>query len=196
MQDISTISYDGLELSLKDTFSREALAYIVDSGPKNIMPITTSVTSETKRGITATYDLEKGTITLNGTHDGNGDANFYLYVGNAADQKKIPAGSYHLSGCPEGGNTATYCLIVNYVGGSPTYKVDSGSGLDFTISTTGLMVPYIRIRKPAGQTVSFTNAVFRPMICDKAAWEISKKHVPYKPSNQELYEMIKALQNQ
>ena len=169
-----------------------ALAELIDSGAKHIMPMSNTQASETKRGITATYDFAAGTITLTGTHDGTGDALFYLYTGNATDQKVIPAGSYHLSGCPAGGSADTYCLIVQNVGGSPVYKIDTGTGQDFTIASDGRMAPLIRVKKPAGQTVSFDNAVFRPMICAKAAWDISDKFVPYVPSNAELYAMIQS----
>lgn len=197
---------DALEISKADqtalaaeTAAREAadaahdtlLADLIDGGAKNIMPMSNPLTTETKRGITATYDFDAGTITLNGTHDGTGDATFYLYEGNASDQKVIPAGSYHLSGCPAGGSTDTYCLIVNNVGGSPAYKLDTGSGQDFTITSDGRMAPIIRVRKPAGQTVSFDNVVFQPMICLQAAYKISHKPVPHCPTLSELYAMIR-----
>ncbi len=199
---------DALEVSKADqtalaaeTAAREAadathdtlLADLIDGGAKNIMPLSNPLTTETKRGITATYDFDAGTITLNGEHDGTGDAQFYLYTGNAADQKVIPAGSYHLSGCPAGGSTDTYCLIVQNVGGSPAYKLDTGSGQDFTITSDGRMAPIIRVRKPTGQTVSFDNVVFQPMICLQNAWNISEKFVPYCPTPAELYAMIRSL---
>lgn len=178
-----------------DAKYESVLAGLIDGESKNIMPISNPLTTETKRGITVTYDFAAGTVTLNGEHDGTGDAQFYLYTGNAADQKVIPAGSYHLSGCPEGGSTETYCLIVQNVGGSPAYKLDTGNGQDFTISADGRMAPIIRVRKPAGQTVSFDNVIFKPMICSKDAWEISQKFVPYYPSISDLYAMILALQS-
>lgn len=169
-----------------------AAALLIDSGAKNILPISNPLSSETKRGITATYDFSAGTITLNGTHDGTGDAVFYLYTGAAADQKVIPAGSYHLSGCPAGGSTETYCLIVQNVGGTPAYKLDTGSGQDFTITSDGRMAPIIRVKKPDDQTVSFNNAVFAPMICLDTYWKFSQAFVPCSPSNAELYQMIRS----
>lgn len=171
---------------------RSVLADLIDSGAKNILPLANPLTSETKRGVTATYDFIAGTITLNGTHDGTGDAIFYLYTGAAADATPIPAGSYHLSGCPAGGSTDTFCLIVNNVGGTPSYKLDTGSGQSFTISESGRMAPLIRIRTPAGQTVSFDNVVFRPMICTQAARTISDVPVPYVPTLANLYRMVKS----
>lgn len=42
----------------------------------------------------------------------------------------------------------------------------------------------------SGQTVAGTNF----MVCTKAAWDISQTFQPYRPSYQELYEMVQALQ--
>lgn len=171
---------------------RSVLEDLIDTGAKNIMPLANPLASETKRGVTATYDFIAGTVTLNGTHDGTGDAIFYLYTGAAADATPIPAGSYHLSGCPSGGSTDTFCLIVNNVGGSPSYKLDIGNGQSFTISEPGHMAPLIRIRTPAGQTVSFDNVVFRPMICTQAAWTISQQFAPFVPTLGDLYRLVKS----
>lgn len=171
---------------------RSVLADLIDSGSKNIMPLANPLASETKRGVTATYDFIAGTITLNGIHDATGDAVFYLYTGSAADATPIPAGSYHLSGCPAGGSTDTYCLIVNNVGGTPSYKLDTGIGQSFTISEPGHMAPFIRIRTPAGQTVSFDNVIFRPMICTQAAWKDSQQFAPYVPTLADLYRLVKS----
>ena len=172
-----------------DTNHDAALASVIDGESKNLMPIANQRTSETKRGITAVYDPIAGTVTLTGTHDGTGDANFYCYIGNAADQKAIPAGEYHLSGVPAGGSTATYVLILTNLN-----AYDDGNGKDFTLNSAGTLAPYIRVRKPEGQDVTFDNVVFRPMVCAKSAYAISPKFVPYHPSVAEMYAMIKALQ--
>lgn len=164
---------------------RQIIVDMINSGAKNIMPLENPLQSETKRGVTAVYDFLSGTITLNGTHDGTGDAIFYLYTGAAADATQIPAGTYHLSGCPAGGSTDTFCLIVNNVGGSPTYKLDTGSGQTFTITEEGRMAPLLRIR--AG---IYNNMVFRPMITPQTLYDISPDFRPYCPTLQQLYAMV------
>lgn len=188
-QMIDTINHDMQDLTTRVTDDELLIHDLYETGAKNILPIITNVTTETKRGITAVYDPIEGTVTLNGTHDGTGDATFYLYTGAAADTKIIPAGHYRLSGCPAGGSTDTYCLIVNNVGGSPAYKLDTGSGQDFTITSDGRMAPIIRIRKPADQTVSFDNVIFRPMI---SRADLPQDFVPYTPTLRDLYLLVKS----
>lgn len=48
------------------------------------------------------------------------------------------------------------------------------------------------VRVEAGTAVDVT---FKPMICTKAAWDISQTYQPYRPSYQALYEMVLALQS-
>lgn len=187
--DIRDVGLDVTDLTTRVSDDELLIHDLYETGAKNILPIITNVTTETKRGITAVYDPIAGAVTLNGTHDGTGDAIFYLYTGAAADTKIIPAGHYRLSGCPAGGSTDTYCLIVNGVGGSPAYKLDTGSGQDFTITADGHMAPIIRIRKPADQTVRFDNVVFRPMICRA---NLPQDFVPYTPTLRDLYLLIKS----
>lgn len=166
---------------------RQIIIDMINSGGKNILPISNPLQSETKHGVTATYDFLAGTVTLNGTHDGNGDATFYLYTGAAVDSTPIPAGEYHLSGCPAGGSTSTYCLIVNGVGGSPTYKLDTGNGKSFTITDTGYMAAIIRIR-----TGTYDNMIFRPMITPQIIYDISPDFRPYCPTLQQLYAIVQS----
>lgn len=156
----------------------------VNSHTKNLLRLLRAP-SETKKGITATYNLLEGTITLNGTHDGTGDANFYLYIGAAANCDPILPGKYHLSGVPSGGSTTTYRLVLS---GLSTYDV--GNGADFTVTTAGTIAPYIRISKPSGQTVSFDNVVFRPMVCTQDDWNVSQEFQPYKWSLEQIYKVL------
>lgn len=174
-----------------DTKHTAALTEIIDSGAKNKLQITTVLTTETRSGITATYDAAAGTVTLNGTHDGSTAAIFTLYTGNAVDQKTIQAGTYHMSGCPSGGSTSTFRATL-----SPTISAaDTGNGTEFTITEAAPLAYRILVSKPADQEVSFDNVVFRPMICTKAAWDISQEFAPYCPTMPELYAMIQALQS-
>ena len=169
-----------------DSDIAEKLAYIVDSGAKNKMPMTHASGSITRYGVTCTWDSDAGTMTLSGSHvSTDSSAIFEFYSGNAADQKLLAAGTYHLSGVPNGGSTQTYrAALASVTGGA-----DTGNGADFTITQPVAMAYRILV----SGNVTFNNMVFKPMICDKKAFEISDKFVPYKPSNQDLYEMILAL---
>ena len=177
------------EAEAEQAVQRASLAGQLNSSAKNLIQITNTAGHETKRGITATYDADAGTVTLNGTHNGTGDATFYLYSGTAAEQKAIAPGSYHLSGCLAGGSTDTYVLVLTYLN-----AYDSGNGKDFTLTEPGTIAPYIRIRKPADQEVTFDHAVFRPMLCTAADHAVDDTFVPYCPTVPELYGMIRAQQ--
>ena len=77
---------------------------------------------------------------------------------------------------------------------SASYDVqDNGNGVVLT-SYTGASNIIIRIR--ISPDYSPNGLVIKPMICTKAAWAISQTYQPYRPSYQELYERVVALENQ
>lgn len=193
---------DALEASKADkteltaeTAAREAadakhntlLADLIDGGAKNLLPMTHAAGSTTKNGVTCTWDPDAGTMTLTGSHAAGADSCiFEFYAGGAADQKVIPAGTYHLSGVPAGGSTSTFRAALTDISGA----VDTGNGADFTLSSPH----YVAYRILVSNECDFTGGVvFRPMICLKAAWDISDAFVPYCPTNAELYAIIKNL---
>lgn len=162
-----------------------AIAKQLDSGAKNLFKITQFKREETIKGITATYDPITGIVDINGTHDGSsGGAIFELYTGAAADQAKIPAGTYHLSGCPSGGSTSTYRVGLNGITPAVT---DTGNGADFTISAATALAPRILISKPAGQEASFNHVKFKIMVCKKDDYDMSPAFVPYCPTDFDAY---------
>lgn len=120
---------------------------------KNLLPCLASTT--TIGGITYTVNND-GTVYASGTSQGTNQTT--LDYGHVI----LPAGTYTLTGCPEGGADSTYriCLGVNsYVG---TYlEKDTGSGKTFTLTETTDVYARIYIQ-PAADAV---NLVFSPMIC-------------------------------
>lgn len=99
---------------------------IEESG--NLLPDT--MTTQTIGGITFTV-ADDGTIEASGTST---DYTWSAYVNE--DGVSLEAGSYELSGCPEGGSSTTYRLQA-FAGdpSSPTLTVnDYGEGASFTIS--------------------------------------------------------------
>lgn len=162
-----------------------ALAELIDSGAKNKLEMTQTQTSIEHYGVTATYDSATGTVTLTGSHvSTDSGAIFEFYAGNASDQRVLPAGTYHLSGVPSGGSTSTYRGALTSITGA----LDTGNGADFTLSSP----QYAAYRILVSGNVNFgTNGmIFRPMVCTKAAWDISQEFVKYRPSIDELYAMI------
>ena len=89
-----------------------------------------------------------GTATANSFYYPN--ENFYL-----------PAGNYHLSGCPNGGSSSTYYLSIQKVENETTSLIgrDFGNGLDFTVPEGITLKVFIGI--VSGQTVDLN---FKPMI--------------------------------
>ena len=168
-----------------------ALAPVIDAGPKN--RLTFSDLAEIKiqngygtwngnvyefRGVTYTLNSDFS-ITANGTATG-GNANFVL---SPRGGFSIETGNWVLSGCPAGGSTSTYNISI------ASTASDTGDTAEFTSCSSVLT----RIYVIDGTTIN--NLTFKPMVCSKAEWLASQAYVPYRPSYQELYERVKALEN-
>ena len=159
----------------------EALTEIIDGGAKNL--IKNSNVSQTLNGVNFTVNSD-GTVIVNGTAT--------ALVSYAVNTSKYPSGQYALSGCPKNGSNTTYRLdIVDYTTGTPVViAIDTGNGASFELSDDDADYR-TRIRIASGQTVD--NLVFKPMLCTKAAWDISHQYVPYRPSYDELVARVEAL---
>ena len=117
---------------------------------KNLLKNTAS--NKTSQGITFTKNNAGvsvvGTATENSFYSPN--TNFYL-----------PAGNYHLSGCPKGGSSTKYALRVQKIENEVATLLgsDYGNGLDFVVPEDVTLNVFIVIF--SGQTV---NLNFTPMI--------------------------------
>jgi len=156
------------------------LAGLIDGESKNLLDLST-ISQQTIAGITWTVDAAKGTITANGTATAN--SFFYIWANNS----NVPV-NYRsvLSGAPADGS-ATAHEIQAAIG--LTVYHDYGE----TVQVPAGTIRYITCCVRNGNTVS--DLVFRPMLCSKAAYDLSEKFVPYHPSISELYAMILALQS-
>ena len=157
------------------------LIELVDSGAKNLCN-NNLATGTISSNVTASVSADKQ-VTLSGSTPSNVDASFTL-----STNTQFPAGTYIGSGCPSGGATDKY--RIDYIVNDSTVYRDTGNGVEFTISDGDVIRSQIVVYR--GNTVP--SAAFAPMVCTKAAWDVSQKYVPYAPSNAELYAMIKALQ--
>ena len=164
----SQITGEAAETSMQ----KDALAEIIDSGgEKNLIYDRQTTTTQTSRGLTVVHNPSAGTITVNGTHDGTGDARFDLYTGSFQNTPSLPRGEYVFSvGKYSGGSTVNgWAWVLTATGVTHT-----GNDITFTVSDdTRHIAPYLLIR---GGT--YTNYVFTAMLCKKAYWDISKKFVP------------------
>lgn len=171
------ISHEYEPYALPNPQLTAATIEMVDSGAKNKLNHTAY--TRTVNGVTYTVNADRSiTITSDGT---NTQSLLYLVQNYTA----VPAGNYVLSGCP-GGSSTTYDLRVKV--GSTTY-INYEGGTKFYYNGTDTFESTIVVR--ASQTVNLT---MKPMICSKADWDISQAYQPYRPSYQELYEMVLALQ--
>ena len=120
--------------------------------------------------------------------------------------------SVKITGGDSTGRTVAYALANCTKTGTYTFKLKlSGTGASCYINddTTGTMLKEYYasttedISLTAGHTYSFKtyrkgsgiNATVSIMICDKDLYAVSSAYVPYRPSYQELYDRIVALEN-
>jgi predicted phage tail component-like protein len=110
----------------------------------NLIP--NNLVTQTKNGVTATNNGD-GTITINGTCTANTSIN---YTSNVV----LSAGTYILTGCPEGGSNSTYRLAVT------SFPYDYGEGSTKTLNVETTVQGWINVYQ--GQT--YENLVFSPMV--------------------------------
>lgn len=188
------LDLDGLEY-YTSRFKPE-LVELVDGGAKNlclvdIQRILVLNPTATQLGNTITKDnhlfftINSNDITINS--DGQNNLCFLQLCNN--NNFTIQDGiTYMLSGC-QGGSSTTYDLRVSY--GTGTYNYPQYSEpipVVYRDDTTYNIAIVVR----DNQTIS--GITIRPMLCTKSAWDISHTYQPYRPSYQELYDMVKAIQ--
>ena len=161
----------------------DALTQIIDSGAKNTININAPSGTDST-GITYTPNADNS-FTAQGTTTALSQKR--LLTISAEDAPKF--NGMVLSGCPSGGNKSTYRLVFMR-DGSPynVYATDYGNGA--VIRNVPAVQCRLFIYIESGQTVDIT---FKPMICTKAEWDISKQYVPYRPSYSELVARVEAL---
>ncbi len=170
--------------------SKAALVDIVDGGAKNRLPFNdlTAIQAMNTGGTwdSNAYTWNGVTFTINSdfsvTVDGTATGGNAVLVLSRTGGFSIEEGSWILSGCPEGGSGTTYNIAI-----AGTVS-DTGNTAEFTTATNKL----VRIYVISGTTAD--GLIFKPMVCSKAEWDISQAYQPYRPSYQELYERILALE--
>jgi len=144
-------------------------------GAKNLLPNT--AISQTIRGVTFTVNAD-GSVTANGTAT-EGNASLL----NWSNTLTLPPGKYIFSGCPSGGSSTTYALLIQDEPYTESI-FEYGDGAVIDISETKTFHPYFGYVKN-GVTVS--NLTFKPML--RLASDPDDTYVPYVMTNRELTEV-------
>lgn len=169
-----------------------ALVELVDGGAKNILQIGTAVTVE-KNGVTAVSNTD-GSVTISGVSTSGSQFLIIndLYSGSTtstySSQIPIKAGNYVVKAT---GTRDVLIQAINYNSSTDAEVIDSSNDdVKFTATKS-----YIAFRLVIGGNTDFTTPVtIYPMCCDSALYAISPEVVPYRPSYQELYERVVALE--
>jgi hypothetical protein len=168
-----------------------ALIKHVDEGAKNIADFTsatkTTYTTITYHGVTITRNGD--IFTISGTSDTNDNAFFNIYYEGSATTKIIPPGNW-------------VALIENYTGDVVKDIAVQVFSQDVTPKVYGVPIQFSLSGSETGNWLRVNlrpsttyNGSFRLMICSQEDYAVSPKFVPYRPSWQEMWEMIQELQS-
>ena len=174
-----------------------AVAEIIDSGAKNFILVgfTSKEAGADKPSITNNGD---GSITVDGSRESTSATILVYDISSDATVSTdttytLPVGKYVIAAT---GNAKLKLQVymhngVNLValGTSDTKNAE----FEYT-SENKTTYPYICWRINANGSSTFDNYTFYPMICTKTDWDISQTYQPYRPSYQELYERVVALE--
>lgn len=170
-----------------------ALVEIVDGGAKNLLDLTKATSMSVGAGITYTL-ADNGILTVN--WEG-------LTTGKTLKFKGLPyiSGTLILSGVQSLTNPTVFRTDVRQ-GETPETRtdirtMDYGESPKEAFTMLNDVYDYvIRIDIPSGESSTSGTATLKPMICTKAAWDISQAYQPYRPSYQELYERVVVLEQE
>ena len=164
-------NYDDSEVKSQTALNRSTLGY----QRKNLLKNTAA--SRTINGVTLTVN-EDGSVTLNGT--ATTTVFFEIRKGMLLETGR----EYILSGCPAGGSTSSYALLI--VDSSQVRTWDFGEGIKFMAASTNYDV---KIRINVNYTAE--NLTFRPML--RCAEITDGTYEPYKPSVEERLAALEAV---
>jgi hypothetical protein len=185
---VITTAWDGSPVTIKPQLEKGTSAtaytpYVADieavkvrAQGKNLIPFSYRGRKETYDGITFTVN-DDGSITADGTATDR--AQFLIYP-SSLTTLPLKAGTYTLSGCPQGGGDETY-------GVWSSKGQDHGKGKTFTLTEDTEM--FLNITIMAGATVN--NLTFYPQI---EIGESATDYEPYiEPIEYERGEVIKSI---
>lgn len=155
---------------------KSIIGYLLDTNGKNVL----NYTIPALQNITIVENGD-GTFNVSGTPSSVVSVEIAKVYNHAGE-------TFVLSGCPEGGSQANgYSLVAANQSGS-LIGADEGNGYSFTAPANETYFRiYVRLR--AG---SYSNLLYKPMLCTPTAWAFSHDFARYCPSNAELLKMIQS----
>ena len=155
---------------------KSIIGYLLDTNGKNVL----NYTIPALQNITIVENGD-GTFNVSGTPSSVVSVEIAKVYNHAGE-------TFVLSGCPEGGSQANgYSLVAANQSGS-LIGADEGSGYSFTAPANETYFRiYVRLR--AG---SYSNLLYKPMLCTPTAWAFSHNFAMYCPTNAELLKMIQS----
>lgn len=176
------------ELAAKEQVNEAALIELVDDGAKNEFDINNLSTSGTYN---ATHSITGNTLSVSSTGS----------YGRLSTVHTLPTGKYVFS-CKVSnvnilGGTSAIRITLSSSGSNPIIKQEYTAATDIVMpfelkenSTVYIMFYVNESSTSYANSANFANI----MLCSEAKWDISKTYQPYRPSYQELYNMVLALQ--
>ena len=162
---------DYVSNTLPNTAITPELIELCDSGAKNKLQ-DRHTGSNTIAGITFTHNSDDS-ITLNGTATSRFNYDIFSNTsGTTQFNGMVVSGSI-----PSSGSDTAVSIMVD----TPSnVEIGRSTGGNSFIIPNGSNVGYIRLRFITNEKV--TNKTIYPMVCTQAAWNVSKKYVPYRPN--------------
>jgi hypothetical protein len=175
------------ELTVAEDEDRAALIEQVDNGAKNKLHYD-GISTPSGDTANISFSCSGDSITITGSASSNAAWCYLTLAGSIITVNDFCNGKYYLSSERTGSGAADIFAYESSVG---QFADDSGNGTVIPNKSTSNAVR-IMVNIPKGATVNITLKI---MICTAADYAVSPKFVPYRPSWQEMWEMIQALQN-
>ena len=181
-------------VTANEAADRAALVEIIDSGPKNSCKL--GFTSKAATSSSPSITNNGSSITINGSRS-TSSATILVY--DLVDDESLsqdtrytlPAGKYVCKGT---GDSSVRIQVFAHNGTVESLVKLSDVSTDDEFEYTAAQkqsTPYLCFRIWIAGNSTFDNATIYPMICSKTAYQISQAYQPYRPTYQELYDMIR-----
>lgn len=168
----------------------DAVVELVDESAKNKLKLTGS--DVTGYGIACTFDADAGTIYLDGVNqDKKCTGSFNIQISDSRTLGLIAGDVYHFSCDGYDTNNDTIGIYVYTSGATPLTQFDCYNNNEAAWNSAWEQASGFRLFIRSGTVVD--NVTLKPMICTKAKWDMSHNFVPYYPTLEELYAIVRNL---